>query len=417
MIFNLFLFLCFYLPFQIALNPTSQVDLSSLRILIPLLFLGWIFEKIKNKRKIFVFDIQEKLVLFFLFLSFGSLFFAKDCGWATRKLAYLFSIFPIYFIARDILDNKEKIIKTLVSLVFSSALVSFLGIIQFFSQILWSHDEISNFYLNFAGPVFWGENLAKMVGNYSSFLVGVSGHNYFRAIATFPDPHSFSLFLGMALPLSAVLFFVLRKKFFAVILFMLIFIANILTFSRGGYVAISLGIIFFIIIFWKKMEWKHRITSGFLALFFILMFSVPGPVSQRFVSSFDSKEGSNLGRIAMWQKSLEIIKSKPFFGTGIGNFSLEVDRNINYRNPIYAHNTYLDIAVEQGVPACLIWIVILMITLWNFWMLSHKNMIYAGFFTSIIIFSAHSLVETGLYSPLVLSLFLIILSFFPKYEK
>ncbi len=416
MIFNFFLLLYFYLPFQIALNPTQGVDLASIRIFILILFFFWAYSKIKNKKKI-IFDSQAKAILVFLFLSIVSLFFAQNYLWAVRKLAYLFSIFPLYFVAKDILINKERVIKTLKTVVLSGTLVSIIGIIQFSSQFFWSHEEISNFYFNFIGPIFWGENLAQMVARHPSFLVGVSGHNYFRSIAIFPDPHAFSLFLGMVLPLSVILFFSSRKKVFWTFSFVVIFIANILTFSRGGYVAIAVGAATFLFVFWKRMMWKHRIASGLVVIFFVLMFSVPGPVSQRFVSSFDSQEGSNMGRIAMWQKSLEIIKKKPFFGTGIGNFSLEVDNQIGYRNPIYAHNTYLDIAVETGILTSLVWIFILFITLWNFWFFSKRDMAYVGFFLSLVIFSVHSIVETGLYSPIILALFLIIISFYPKYEK
>ncbi|MFZ2975160.1 MAG: O-antigen ligase family protein [Candidatus Moraniibacteriota bacterium] len=416
MLFNFFLLLCFYLPFQIALNPTQGVDLASSRIFILILFFFWAYDKIKNKKKI-IFNTQAKAILVLLFLSCVSLFFAQNYLWSARKLAYLFSIFPLYFVAKDILTSRERMIKTLTVLVLSASLASIIGIIQFSSQFFWSHEEISNFYLNFIGPIFWGENLAQMVARYPSFLVGVSGQNYFRSIAVFPDPHAFSLFLGMVLPFSVILFFSSKKKILWVFSFGVIFVANILTFSRGGYVAIAMGLAIFIFVFWKRMIWKHRIVSSLMVIFFILMFSVPGPVSQRFVSSFDSYEGSNMGRIAMWQKSWEIIQKKPFFGTGIGNFSLEVDNEINYRNPIYAHNTYLDIAVETGILSGLVWIFVSLITFWNFWVFSKKDMIYSGFFTSLAVFSVHSLVETGLYSPIILALFLVTISFYPKYEK
>ncbi len=455
MISNFFLLLCFYLPFQIALNPAQGVDLASLRIFILILFSVWVYDRIKNKpphqlnknkiddlsnideqeqfdkkernwfswcggkKNIFIFDVQTKLILFFLFLSFISLFFAQNYFWSVRKLAYLFSIFPLYFITKDILNSKEKVIKTLASLVWAGAIVAIIGIVQFFSQFIWNYEEIFKVYLSFIGPVFWGENLTQMVRNYPSWLVGVSGQNYFRAIGTFPDPHSFSLFLGMILPISVILFFISKNKIIGGLSFVTIFLANILTFARGGYLAIIAGITIFILVFWNKTQTKHKIMASLAVIFLFLMLTIPGPVSQRFDSSFDLQEGSNAGRISIWQKSLETIKHKPLFGTGIGNFSLAVDGKIDYRNPIYAHNTYLDIAVEQGILASLVWIFILLVTLWNFWILAKEDMIYAGIFTSVIIFSAHSMVETGLYSPIVLSLLLMLfgLTRFSHYEK
>lgn len=415
MIFNLFLFLCLYLPFQIALNPATGVDLASVRILILILFFVWAYKKIKNKKKLVLLDTQSKLIVIFLLLGIASLFFAQNYGWGLRKLLYLFSIFPLYFISRDILNNREKVIKTLKALVLSGTLVSVVGIIQFCAQFFWNYENISRVYSNYIGPIFWGENLARMVSDYPSWLVGVSGQNYFRAIGTFPDPHSFSLFLGIMLPISVILFFVSKKKIFWVFPPLAIFLANILTFSRGGYVAIIVGITIFVGVFWNKTQARHKLVAGLAVMILVLMLTVPGPVSQRFDSSFDLQEGSNAGRIDIWQKSLETIKTKPFLGTGIGNFSLEVNKELGYRNPIYAHSTYLDIAVEEGILASLVWILILSITLLNFWIFSKKDMIYCGFFISLIIFSAHSMVETGLYSPMVLALFLIIIS--PQYEK
>ena len=407
--------MCFYLPFQIALNPAVGVDLASVRVLILILFFVWVYGKIRNKKRLFFLDTQAKLILFFLFLSVASLFFAQNYSWGARKLLYLFSIFPLYFVVKDILNSREKVIKTLKSLVLSGAVVSILGIIQFFAQFFWNYENISKLYSNYIGPIFWGENLARMVSDYPSWLVGVSGQNYFRAIGTFPDPHSFSLFLGMMLPLSVILFFISKKKIFWALSTAVIFLANILTFSRGGYVAIIVGIIIFVGVFWKKTQIKHKFMAGLAVMFLVLMLTVPGPVSQRFDSSFDLQEGSNAGRIDIWQKSLETIKTKPFLGTGIGNFSLEVDKELGYRNPIYAHNTYLDIAVEEGVLASLVWMLILFITLLDFWIFSKKDMISCGFFISLIIFSAHSMVETGIYSPMVLTLFLTIISL--QYEK
>jgi len=262
MIFNLFLFLCFYLPFQIALNPMTGVDLASVRVLILVLFFLWLYDKIKNRKRLGLFNIQVKLIFLFLFLSVVSLLFAQNYNWGIRKLLYLFSIFPLYFVAKDLLNNREHLIKALRILVLSGATVSVVGIIQFFVQFFWSYENISKVYSNYIGPVFWGENLAQMVTNYPSWLVGISGQNYFRSIATFPDPHSFSLFLGMMLPLSVILFFISKKKILWALSFVFIFLANILTFSRGGYVAIIAGITIFIVVFWNKTTIKHKLMAG-----------------------------------------------------------------------------------------------------------------------------------------------------------
>jgi len=414
--FNFFLLFCLYLPFQVALNPILGIDLASIRVLILVLLGAWLYISIKNKKKIFIFDIQFKLILIFLFLTSISLFFAQNYVWSLRKLFYLFSIFPLYFIARNLLNKKERRLKVISRLVFSGAVLSFIGIIQFFSQLFWSHEKISNFYLKFIGPTFWGESFTQLVAAHSSWLVNISGRNYFRAISVFPDPHTFSMFLGMLLPLALSLLLFYKKNKLWLGSFLLIFLADILTFSRGAYLGILVGLLLFVFVFWRKISQKNKIIIGVATGLFFLVSAV-NPISQRFLSSFNFKEGSNLGRIKIWEKSLEVIKQKPVFGTGIGNFPLEINQDENYRNPIYSHNTYLDIAVEGGILSGVIWILILLITLRKFWFMSKNNLLYIGLTSSLIIFSVHSLVETGIYSPMVLALFLILISYYPQYEK
>lgn len=414
--FNFFLLLCLYLPFQVALNPILGIDLASIRILIMVLFIFWFFIGAKNKKTFLISDIQSKLILIFLFLSFFSMFFAQNYSWSLRKLFYLFSISPLFFIAKNLLNSRKRRLEVLKRLVISGALLSFIGVIQFFSQFFWSHEEISNFYLKFIGPTFWGESFTQMVAAHSSWLVSISGRNYFRAISIFPDPHTLSMFLGMLLPLALGLFLFYKKDKIWLISFLLILVADLLTFSRGAYLGALAGLLVFIFIFWKKINKRNKIIIGVVAILFFAI-SAFNPISQRFLSSFNLKEGSNLGRIKIWEKSVKVISQKPIFGTGIGNFPLEINEDEHYRNPIYAHNTYLDIAVEEGILAGIVWMLILLVTLKKFWLIFQKDSLYIGLIVSLVIFSVHSLVETGIYSPMVLALFLILISFYSQNGK
>ncbi|MFZ2882399.1 MAG: hypothetical protein WA019_04970, partial [Candidatus Moraniibacteriota bacterium] len=52
MVFKLLLAFCFYLPFQIALNPSAEIDLASGRVFILLLLFSWLAESLKNKQLI-----------------------------------------------------------------------------------------------------------------------------------------------------------------------------------------------------------------------------------------------------------------------------------------------------------------------------------------------------------------------------
>jgi O-antigen ligase len=219
----------------------------------------------------------------------------------------------------------------------------------------------------------------------------------------------FSLFLGLLLPFSLGLY-MKHRKFFWLGCSAAIFLADILTFSRGGYIGLLGGLAFISFWGWKKLGRKLKIASllAVLTMFTVLFFV--NPIAARFFSIFNFNEGSNLGRIEMWRTAVETIKEHPFFGTGIGNYPFVVNPLAGYREPIYAHNTYLDIAAETGILGGLAWIGLLAVSMTGFIKGAKYNKFYFCGAASLVIFSVHSLVETGIYFPAVLALTLIIIS-------
>jgi len=138
---------------------------------------------------------------------------------------------------------------------------------------------------------------------------------------------------------------------------------------------------------------------------------VPSPISERFFSSLNLKEGSNQGRLAMWQKAWDVTQENLWLGVGLSNYPLEVKPTAVYRDPIYAHNTYLDIAAETGIINMLVWLMMLGVIAYEFWIKSQKETVFLMSLTSLLIFAIHSVFETAIYSPVVITLFLIIISF------
>jgi O-antigen ligase len=409
--FSLLLILALYLPFQIALNPSEGFDLASIRVVIIVLFLFWLARSLKEKKIIFQRNIQTLLVASFLFLSTFSLFFSINRDWSLRKILFFLSIFPIYFIATSLLDSREKILKTAKYLVIGGSLAALLGIIQFLLQFVFGLKIIYSFWADYLAVPFLGKTFSQAVLQNPSWLVNISGETYFRATATFPDPHMFSFFLGLLIPLALALLVANPKKIWLSLSFSVLLLADILTFSRGGYLGLGVAAIIALIIFWKEISrtYKKILLGGLIGL--LVLLTVPNPFSKRFSSIFNLKEGSNSGRIEIWKQATDVILDHPAGGVGIGNYPLEIKPSAAYREPIYAHNTYLDIAVDSGIPNALIWIGILVFSIINFFKRAEKHPLFWGAGLSLIIFSTHSLVETAIFSPVVLTLFLIILSF------
>lgn len=403
------LILSIYLPFQLALNPAPGIDLASVRVFILFIFFLWLAESLRKKSLKIENSAVTAFVAVFLFLNLFSFFFAQNTAWAGRKLLYIFSIFPIYFVASSVINSREKIGKIMKALVFSGAIAALIGIFQFLFQFIFGLESFLNFWKNYFTIPFLGRTFAQSVFEYSSWLVNISGQTYFRAISVFPDPHMFSLYLGLLLPIALFLFFASKNKLWMISFFLILF-ADLLTFSRGGYLGILGAAVFLFFVQWKRMNQKYKLGALIGALLIIIFISVPNPITARFFSSFNLHEGSNAGRLEMWEAAEKVISQKPVFGAGLGNFPLAVDPLAGYREPIYAHNAYLDIAAETGLPSAIAWIAILLFSIKNFLKKSKDDMLFLGIASGLFIFSVHSLFETGIYSPVVLTLFLVIIS-------
>lgn len=408
--FKFLLFLSFFLPIGIALNPSEGVDLSSIRVLIIGLFLFWALEGLRNKKIFIKANLETALVIIFLFLSVFSAFWSRNIDWSLRKLAFLFSIFPLYFITSRLVDSKEKMEKVIKALVLGGFVASLAAILQFSLQFALGIDRTYQLWTKYITPVFLGKAFSMAVLKNPSWLVNVSGHTYLRAIGLFPDPHMFSFFLGILIPLALGLFLKLKNKLYLFI-FCILLLADILTFSRGGYLGLFIGTAFLGVFFWRKIGPKYKIASIVMAIGAACILLIPNPISIRLLSSFNLKEGSNEGRLEMWKKAGDVTRDYPLFGVGIGNYPLTVKPTADYREPIYAHNTYLDISAETGVINALVWISLLSFSIVTFMRKSKEDLLYFFLAVSLLIFSVHSIFETGLYSPAVLSLVLIVLSF------
>ena len=364
--YKLLLILAFYLPFQIALNPAEGVDLASVRVFILIIFLLWLAQGLKNKKLVIKNTLQTWLLVAFMVLNLLSIFVAKNTDWSWRKLLFLFSIAPLYFVVADVINSREKIIRLAKAFVLGGAAVSAIGIVQFLAQFAIGLEKTYKFWADYAIVPFLGKSFSEAVLLNPSWLVNIAGKTYLRATATFPDPHMFSFYLGLLAPMAlGILIYEKNKKSLWIVCLVVLLIVDLLTFSRGGYLGLFGGALFIIILFWKEAGQKYK--TGALALISLIVVSLlfSNPVSQRFYSSFDLKEGSNAGRIETWNKAIEIVADNPLIGVGVGNYALAVKANASYREPIYAHNTYLDIAAETGILNALIWVSLLGITVFE----------------------------------------------------
>jgi len=339
-------------------------------------------------------------------------------------------IIPLYFIILDLISNRKNFLNRLLNyLLIGGSLTAITGIIQFFLQFILGLNFVYNLWARIITP-FLGNSFSQAVLQNPSWLVNIGGHTFLRATAFFPDPHMFAFYMGITAPIALGMFFYSRQKQFKtsfifspsiyLTIFCLLLLADSLSFSRGGYLGLLSGVSFFIIatiITTRKFNVFFLFFSA--SLFSVAIFLTILPhniIAQRFFSSFNLSEGSNVGRLQTWQNSLEVIKENPFWGTGLGNYSLAIKPSANYREPIYSHNAFLDIAVETGILNGFIWLAILLISVNKFItrFRQNKNFIYLGIASGLIVFIVHSFFETAIFSVHILPLVILLISLTPQ---
>jgi O-antigen ligase len=420
------LILTFFIPFSFALSPTESVDLNILKIIIPLLLLLWLAHSLTTKKLLLDNRPRFWLLITFFFLTFLSYFWTIAPANALRKIFFFTTTLPLYFIFYQAQQSPNFIKKFFPALSFSVFSLSLFSLIPFIFQFIIGLNPVLNFLRQIIAPFFLGHSLSNLVNQYSSWLVNVSGQTVLRTFGPFPDPHLFSLYLSFSLPFVLYLYIITKRKkylFYSTTILTTI----LLSFSRAAYLSLLVGGIFLFLTSQPSQIIKKKVFSFYL-LFNLILFLliVPNPLFSRLTSSFDLQEGSNSGRIEMWLTASQIIKQRPLQGLGLGGLAEQIDSSFGIRNPIYAHNLFLDFGAEIGVFAMFILFLLILSPLIlflknfiqnkQFYSLNpnnlQENLLLQKFLaTAFLIFFIHSLFETPFFSIRVFPLFLIFLSF------
>lgn len=155
-----------------------------------------------------------------------------------------------------------------------------------------------------------------------------------------------------------------------------------LTLTRAAWVsvavaAVCIGGYFVVRTLFKRVSWKR----GLLGVAFIsvvccvlivngdsrqaIIGVVPRHIKERLETMITHPAGFMGERPQWWRTSLELIQKYPLTGIGLGRFRYEYQHNgpeEQYYTPYHAHNIYLHIATEQGIPSLFLflWMVTIM---------------------------------------------------------
>jgi O-antigen ligase len=192
----------------------------------------------------------------------------------------------------------------------------------------------------------------------------ISSGSVARESSTLHGPNQLSLYLMLVWPLAFRLFLSSQTPLLERALFgsaaLLMFAANLTTFSRTGWV-VSFMILVLLIAFSRHkrpLAW----TAGFLAVAILLLFSIGGPVGQ----SVKERAGSVLAgdslapRTALWKAAAKMAIARPVTGFGPDMYSLGLPQYESItlaqfkKKPRTPHNFPLHVAATLGLPALII---------------------------------------------------------------
>jgi len=186
-----------------------------------------------------------------------------------------------------------------------------------------------------------------------------------RTTGTFSHPAWLGLFLSIAVPLTLFLSW-LADRWWVVLAGLFAAVVQILgifsTYSRMAYIGGAIGVILFMI----RRRYGIALVTGVVLAGVVLFPALPRDFRLRAWSILDyTKSSSSLTRIGQYRAGLSMFQRHPAVGIGPGNFESAV---VAYRDttpepyrvePTGAHNMYIEIAAELGIPGLVLIVYIL----------------------------------------------------------
>lgn len=150
---------------------------------------------------------------------------------------------------------------------------------------------------------------------------------------------------------------------------LLMFSVIVLTASRGGMMGLAAAIMALSILRLRRVGLGLIALMALVAVLLLVLPELRLGIWQRMVS--DGVSGTISGREEIWSRAIYMIQDFPFTGIGMGLHEKLVEVMYPYfLNPyphVHAHNLFLQIAVDLGIPGLIAWLGILVCVLHACW--------------------------------------------------
>ena len=407
------------IPLFVALPITEGFDsLNTWRILLLALFLKWFFDntfflfldaifKIIKKSKESLFGAVKfayknwkiEFLSFFLFLiSILSLIKAEDVASGIKRIIYFVNLGMLFFVVRAV-AQKIGLIKIAKNVLISAVIVVAVGFFQLYLAYVMPVDDFSELWALQVNKVLYGTEWSQIAIKANTWFAYYNDTIHLRMFSSFPDTHSFPLYLLMATVFFMTLLFQrirnLQCPQYLFAFMLLSMFAIILTGTRGIWASFIFPLI--VLIFWylKKNIPKNilKITAiSFLSFLVLLPLSAPvfsstqfklnserseeekSIFAERFKSIVDTNEVSNKGRIYIWTETVKSIYKNPTLGVGIGNYPVVLKEDLSaVKAGSSAHNLFLQVTAVMGIFGFLVFMIIVYEILKKAWLVFKNN--------------------------------------------
>lgn len=271
----------------------------------------------KNKETLF-------MLLFWIFMAL-SCFFSPIMEHSWPFFLLISKLIIFYFFAVAIIDDEKK-----------------------FKIMLWI------FIYSFAYYAIWVNNRYIFEGIKIIEGPGLGG-------AAYRDRNTFALIFVIAIPVCFYMIYIVQNKWVKLALLGIVPVlmhAIICTFSRGAY----LGML--AVCGYSMLRMKRKAVIVLAILIFIPMLArMQGKEHRERIRTVlvtgEERERSAQSRIEAWKGGLRMMADHPLVGVGLQNFEAFIKRYNPEVVNLVAHNTYIQIGGEAGIPAVVAYILVM----------------------------------------------------------
>lgn len=266
--------------------------------------------------------LQARAFLIFAPLTFFS-YWLMGPQFSLRSSAFIsyLSMVFLYFVVLSVVDTVKRLRWTLLTTVGSMGLTSLYIFREWMRDPLWRPGSISG------------------------------------------DANYFALDLCLVLPVAFLVTLrsrVLWERIFALGCMAAMVVSNSLGASRGGLLGLGATVLWLI---WHSPR-RFRNLMAISILLIPPLFLLPSSPIRRLIHPQASDVTGERNRLIAWKAGLRMIEHRPLTGIGLGEFKPQMNY---YTDPdvtvsSIAHNTYIEVAAETGLPTFLVFIALLFFT-------------------------------------------------------